>query len=57
MEKYFGESTGKEASPLVDGMITNRADLTTGFYYDRKVRRYRPEKSPTEFLEQLGYNE
>lgn len=57
MEKYFGEGEGKKASPLPDGMITNRTDLTIDFYHGRKVRKHGTEKSPQEILEELGYNQ
>ena len=57
MEKYFGPGEGKKASPLPDGMITNRTDLTVDFYHSRKVRKYGTEKSPPETLAGLGYNQ
>jgi len=56
MEKYFGQSDGENASPLTDGMITNRTDLTIDFYHTRKVRACKTEKSPPEILADLGYN-
>jgi len=55
MEKYFGEGTGRNARPLANGMITNRADLTIDFYYEKGVRRYRTDKSPEKILDELGY--
>jgi hypothetical protein len=57
MEKYFGEGEGKKASPLPDGMITNRTDLTIDFYHARKVRKQGTEKSPQQILEELGYSQ
>ncbi|MGE5350408.1 MAG: glycerophosphodiester phosphodiesterase family protein [Actinomycetota bacterium] len=57
MEKYFGQGEGKKASPLADGMITNRTDLTIDFYHARKVRANGTEKSPQEILADLGYNQ
>jgi glycerophosphoryl diester phosphodiesterase len=57
MEKYFGQGEGKKSSPLADGMITNRSDLTIEFYYDRKVRPYSTAKSPQDNLADLGYNQ
>jgi len=57
MEKYFGPGEGKKASPLADGMITNRTDLTIEFYYARKLRPNSTEKSPQEVLADLGYNQ
>jgi glycerophosphoryl diester phosphodiesterase len=57
MEKYFGPGEGKKASPLPDGMITNRTDLTVDFYHARKVRSYSTEKTPQETLADLGYKQ
>ncbi len=57
MEKYFGEGEGKKATPLADGMITNRTDLTIDFYHSRKVRASGTEESPQETLASLGYNQ
>ena len=57
MEKYFGPGEGKKASPLADGMITNRTDLTVDFYNARKARKYGTEKTPQEILADLGYNQ
>ena len=55
MEKYFGKGKGRKASPLADGMITNRTDLTVDFYHARKVRGYGMEQTPGEILADLGY--
>lgn len=55
MEKYFGTGSGSKAAPLVDGMITNRSDLTIDFYYHRKVRDYKMESTPEKILDDLGY--
>lgn len=55
MEKYFGPLKGKKATPLLDGMITNRADLTTLFYHNREVRKIRSTQTPEEILKELGY--
>jgi len=55
MEKYFGTGKGKKASPLADGMITNRAELTIDFYHSRKVRKNKTVKTPEEILSDLGY--
>ncbi len=57
MERYFGPGKGKKASPLADGMITNRTDLTVDFYHERRVRDYGTEATPQEILTDLGYNE
>jgi len=55
MEKYFGEGHGRKATPLADGMITNRTDLTVDFYHDRKVRDFGMKQTPEEILAGLGY--
>lgn len=55
MEKYFGPGKGKKAAPLADGMITNRAELTIDFYYERKARKYRTTVTPSVVLDELGY--
>ncbi|MCX6333545.1 MAG: glycerophosphodiester phosphodiesterase family protein [Bacteroidia bacterium] len=47
MEKYL---------PLLEGMITNRADLTIYFYCERGVRENKTTQTPEEVLIQLGYN-
>ena len=57
MEKYFGPGQGKKASPLADGMITNRTELTIDFYHGRGVRKNGTEKTPQETLADLGYNQ
>ncbi len=57
MEKYFGPGTGKKATPLADGMITNRTDLTIDFYHEREVRMNGTEKTPQTTLADLGYNQ
>ena len=56
MEKYFGPGAGRKASPLADGMITNRTDLTVDFYHERKVRAHGTVQTPQEILAELGYN-
>lgn len=55
MEKYFGQAAGSDASPLADGMITNRAELTIDFYNSKGVRQGKTETAPEELLEILGY--
>ena len=55
MEKYFGEGTGRNARPLANGMITNRADLTVDFYHEKGVRKQKTTISPEKILEELGY--
>jgi glycerophosphoryl diester phosphodiesterase len=56
MEKYFGPGEGANAAPLVDGMITNRSDLTIDFYNQRKVRDYKMLSTSEKILEDLGYS-
>ncbi len=56
MIKYFGQGKGKKATPLLDGMITNRADLTIRFYSEHKVRKPGIPVEPQQILEDLGYN-
>lgn len=55
MEKYFGAGKGKKASPLLDGMITNRSDLTIEFYHEHGVRKLNLNQSPEQVLIELGY--
>ena len=55
MEKYFGPATGAGARPLIDGMITNRSDLTLDFYHDKGVRSQGKCGDPVEILQVLGY--
>jgi glycerophosphoryl diester phosphodiesterase len=46
MEKYVS---------LVDGMITNRSDLTIDFYFDKGKRKYKTTQTPVDVLNDLGY--
>lgn len=46
MEKYVS---------LLDGMITNRSDLTIDFYYDHKKRDIKTTQTPADVLNDLGY--
>jgi glycerophosphoryl diester phosphodiesterase len=57
MEKYYLDETGssKPDRPLVDGMFTNRADLTLNFYYEKGVRSVGAEGSADQILINLGY--
>jgi len=57
MEKYYPVTEGKDAGPIVDGMITNRADLTIDFYYQKNLRKYASAKAPPAILKDLGYLE
>ncbi len=56
MVKYFGVKTGKRAQPLMDGTITNRADLVLDFYHTKGLREAGKEGGmPQEVLIMLGY--
>lgn len=57
MEKYYLDETGSSNPdrPLVDGMFTNRADLTLNFYYEKGVRSVGAEGSADQILINLGY--
>ncbi|MCU0462007.1 MAG: hypothetical protein MUF36_08350 [Bacteroidales bacterium] len=46
MEKYVS---------LLDGMITNRSDLTIDFYFDKGKRKYKTTQTPADVLNDLGY--
>lgn len=46
----------KKYLPLVDGMITNRSDLTIDFYYENGARGNKTTQAPEEILNELGYN-
>lgn len=55
MEAYFGAGSGRNAKPMVDGMITNRTDLTTYFYNKHNSRPIEPSQDPRRILDELGY--
>ncbi|MDD2315003.1 MAG: glycerophosphodiester phosphodiesterase family protein [Proteiniphilum sp.] len=55
MDSYFGDQKDSNAKPLLDGMITNRADLTTHFYKRHHSRSIAPSQDPKIILEELGY--
>jgi glycerophosphoryl diester phosphodiesterase len=61
MSKYYGEyyynNTGSTIPerPLVDGMFTNRAEMTLNFYKEMGVRPMGAEGTALEILSQLGY--
>jgi glycerophosphoryl diester phosphodiesterase len=57
MEKYYKNSSGSSYSrrPMVDGMFTNRAEMTLDFYLEKGVRPIGPEGSALEVLVHLGY--
>lgn len=55
MDAYFIPGGDIKANPLLDGMITNRTDLTTHFYKNHNCRSIEPSKDPVEILNELGY--
>ncbi len=55
MEKFFGLEKGNNATPLLNGMITNRADLSIQFYNDKEVRNTKIAHTPDEILRDIGY--
>ncbi len=60
MAQFFGEyNYGTVVDgiklPYVDGMFTNRADITLDYYFAKKVRPVGKEKSATDVLNDLGY--
>lgn len=60
MAQYFGEfnygvAVDGIALPYVDGMFTNRADITLDYYFEKKMRPVGKENSATEILNNLGY--
>lgn len=56
MEKYYGQGKGGKVTPLLDGMITNRAELTIDFYHEHQARKYKTTQTAAEILSKLGYN-
>ena len=55
MDAYFNPGPDEKAEPLLDGMITNRTDLTTHFYKTHNSRPIEPSQDPGEILDALGY--
>lgn len=57
MEKYYLDEMGSSnrGRPLVDGMFTNRADLTLNFYHEKGVRQIGAEGTADQILTSLGY--
>jgi glycerophosphoryl diester phosphodiesterase len=55
IEKYFAPDTEGKVTPLINGMITNRTDLTTRFYYEQGARKIKPGRAPQKILDDLGY--
>ena len=57
MDKYYLGEAGlpKPDRPLVDGMFTNRAEMTLNFYQDNGVRSIGAEGTADEILKNLGY--
>jgi glycerophosphoryl diester phosphodiesterase len=55
MNAYFNPGCNKKADPPLDGMITNRTDLTTHFYNKHNSRPIEPSEDPRGILDELGY--
>lgn len=55
MEAYYGSQKKGKAKPWLDGMITNRTDLTTNFYNNHHNRSIAPSQDPVMILNELGY--
>ena len=55
MEAYVDKAESGNDAPLIDGMITNRTDLTTHFYKKMISRLIEPSPDPKEILDKLGY--
>jgi glycerophosphoryl diester phosphodiesterase len=55
MERYFSPGKGRKAVPLLDGMITNRSELTIDFYHERKLRKNHTVRTPSQILDDLNY--
>lgn len=55
MNAYFNPALDEKAAPLLDGMITNRTDLTTHFYKKHDSRPIESSQDPEEILDELGY--
>jgi len=55
MVAYYGNQKDSKAKPWLDGMITNRTDLTTHFYKRHHRRSIAPSQDPGTILDKLGY--
>ena len=55
MDTYFDKAENGRNTPLIDGMITNRTDLTTHFYKKQNGRPIEPTQDPGRTLDALGY--
>lgn len=63
MSQYFGDfnfgnAIGAYAPPYLDGMFTNRSDMTLQFYIDKGLRNPEAAKTvqdPNKLLDKLGY--
>ena len=55
MEAYYGNQKDRKARSWLDGMITNRTDLTTHFYKNHHNRSIAPSQDPVMILNELGY--
>jgi hypothetical protein len=57
MDAYLDKADDGKTTSLLDGMITNRTDLTTRFYKEHKTRLIEPSQDPGEILDELGYTQ
>ena len=55
MDAYFNPDENEGTKPLLDGMITNRTDLTTHYYKKQNSRLIEPSADPIQILDELGY--
>ena len=55
MDAYFNPDENEGTKPLLDGMITNRTDLTTHYYKKQNSRLIEPSADPMQILDELGY--
>lgn len=55
MDAYFHHDEHGSSTPLLDGMITNRTDLTTHYYHAQDRRSIKPSSDPEMILDELGY--
>jgi len=55
MDAYFNKDGKESITPLLNGMITNRTDLTTHFYKEKDQRPIEPSQDPVKILDELGY--
>lgn len=55
MDAYFNKDGKENTTPLLNGMITNRTDLTTHFYKNQNSRPIGSSQDPVKILDELGY--